>query len=77
MENKPKKDITITEASKILGVSPKALKRWEENGKITPFRDPITNCRHYDHDEIQKIMSEREMADSEINEITDDTMSGL
>ena len=68
MKNKPKKDITITEAAKLLGVSPKALKRWEENGKITPFRDPISSCRYYSHDDIQKIMSEREMIDNEISD---------
>lgn len=65
--------ITIKEAARLLGVSPKALKRWEENGKITPFRDPISSCRYYSRDDIQKMMSDREMTDSEVidSEMTD------
>jgi putative resolvase len=30
--------ITIKEASELLGVSPKTLRRWEKQGKITPIR---------------------------------------
>jgi putative resolvase len=30
--------ITIKEASELLGVSPKTLRRWEQQGKITPIR---------------------------------------
>jgi len=47
--------INIKEASKLIGVSPKTLRRWEKEGKITSFRT-LGNHRRYDKEEILKIM---------------------
>jgi len=47
--------ISIKEASKILGVSTKTLRRWEKEGKIKPSRT-LGNHRRYDKNEILKII---------------------
>lgn len=47
--------ITIKEASELIGVSPKTLRRWEKEGKIKPVRT-LGNHRRYDKNEILKLL---------------------
>lgn len=47
--------ITIREASILLGVSTKTLRRWEKLGKVKSFRTP-GNHRRYNKEELLKIM---------------------
>ena len=46
--------IAIGEAAKILGVTQKTLRTWEEHGKITPERTP-NGHRRYDRGEIVRL----------------------
>ena len=48
--------LNITEASEILGVSTKTLRRWEKDGKISPFRTPGGH-RRYDKEQLLKIIN--------------------
>lgn len=50
----PSEFLSITEASEIIGVSPKTLRRWEEEGKIAPART-LGNQRRYHRDHVQKV----------------------
>jgi predicted site-specific integrase-resolvase len=46
--------ISIGEVSKILGVTPKTIRLWEEQGKIHPERTP-NGHRRYDRNEIVRL----------------------
>ena len=48
--------LNITEASELLGVSTKTLRRWEKDGKISPFRTPGGH-RRYDKEQLLKIIN--------------------
>jgi DNA-binding transcriptional MerR regulator len=48
--------ISISKASVILGVTPKTLRIWEKEGKITPTYTP-NGHRRYDIDQINKFYS--------------------
>ena len=47
--------LTVNRAAHILGISHETLKRWEKTGKVTVSRDPITNARIYNPEEIEAI----------------------
>ena len=46
--------ITIKEAAKLIGVSPKTLRRWDNAGKLNASRHPINKYRLYKHSELVK-----------------------
>lgn len=52
---KERKNITLTEAASVLGLTTTTLKRWQKNGKITVAQDPITNARIFTPEDIDKI----------------------
>ncbi|MHA3789579.1 DNA (cytosine-5-)-methyltransferase [Flavobacterium hauense] len=41
------KKYTVSEASKLIDKSSKTLRRWDEEGKLVAFREPISNHRYY------------------------------
>lgn len=47
---------TISESSKILGVHPNTLRKWEEEKKLMPYRDPITKYRYYSGVQIRDFL---------------------
>lgn len=47
--------ITIKKAAEILGVSTMTLRRWDKNGKLKAFRNPMNNYRVYEKNKIQKL----------------------
>lgn len=49
--------VTITEASKLLGVAPNTLRSWGALGKIEEYRHPMNNYRLYKLQDIQKLVS--------------------
>jgi excisionase family DNA binding protein len=58
---------SITEASRILGVSPTTLRRWEEEGRLTPARTPGGD-RRFSPEDIQTILqSFRKETDQRLN----------
>lgn len=54
MENK---FITIKEAAKMLGVSVLTLRNWDNSGKFTAGRHPISNYRVYKISDIENLIS--------------------
>lgn len=50
--------ITISETAKLLNKSTKTLRRWDEEGKLSAFREPISNYRVYKKSEVLKIFSD-------------------
>ncbi|MGA8164489.1 MAG: MerR family DNA-binding transcriptional regulator [Waddliaceae bacterium] len=44
--------IKIGEASKLLGVTPQTLRRWERDGHLAPDRKTEGNTRYYDLDRL-------------------------
>lgn len=55
-KNKPKSSyLSIGMAAKTLGISKDTLRRWEQKGKLTPFRSP-TNRRYYSPDQLEQLM---------------------
>lgn len=47
--------LTVKDASKILGVTPVTLRRWDNAGKLKAKRHPINNYRIYDPVEIETL----------------------
>jgi len=41
------KKYSVSETSKIIGKSAKTLRRWDDEGKLVAFREPISNHRYY------------------------------
>lgn len=47
--------VTVSEAASILGVSPRTLRRWDTEGKLTPRRHPSNGYRLYDRAEVAEV----------------------
>lgn len=50
--------LTISETAKLLNKSTKTLRRWDEEGKLTAVREPISNYRVYRKSEVLELFSE-------------------
>lgn len=58
--------LTISETAKLLNKSTKTLRRWDEEGKLTAVREPMSNYRVYRKHEVETLFAEFLQAD--INE---------
>ena len=47
--------LTIKEASRVLGVTPVTLRRWDNAGKLKAKRHPMNNYRIYDPAEVEAL----------------------
>ena len=47
--------LMIKEASKVLGVTPVTLRRWDKAGKLKTKRHPMNNYRIYDPAEVEAL----------------------
>lgn len=47
--------ITIRQASRILGVNPETLRRWDKAGKLKTKRHPMNNYRIYDPIDVEAL----------------------
>jgi DNA-binding transcriptional MerR regulator len=45
--------LTISQAAKLFGVDKKTLMRWDSSGELKANREPITNTRYYNSEEIK------------------------
>lgn len=50
--------LTISETAKLLNKSTKTLRRWDEEGKLTAVREPISNYRVYNKQEVETLFAE-------------------
>ena len=50
--------LTISETAKSLNKSTKTLRRWDEEGKLSAVREPMSNYRVYRKDDVQALFSE-------------------
>ncbi len=55
--------LTISETAKLLNKSTKTLRRWDEEGKLTAVREPMSNYRVYRKDEVETLFAEFLQAD--------------
>lgn len=55
--------ITISETAKLLNKSTKTLRRWDEEGKLSAVRDPMSNYRVYRKSEVLEIFANFVQAD--------------
>ncbi len=56
------KYITIKKAAEILGVSTLTLRNWDNSGKFSAGRHPISNYRVYKVEDIEAILMEIELS---------------
>ena len=47
-----KKYYTLSEASELLGKSKETLRRWDNEGKLTAVREPMSNYRVYKKEQL-------------------------
>ena len=52
------KYLTISETAKLLNKSTKTLRRWDEEGKLSAVREPMSNYRVYRKDEVETLFAE-------------------
>ncbi len=50
--------LTISETARLLNKSTKTLRRWDEEGKLSAVREPMSNYRVYRKDDVQALFSE-------------------
>lgn len=50
--------LTISETAKLLNKSTKTLRRWDEDGKLSAVREPMSNYRVYRKDEVETLFAE-------------------
>lgn len=50
--------LTISETAKLLNKSTKTLRRWDEEGKLSAVREPISNYRVYRKSEVETLFAE-------------------
>ena len=43
---------TLAEVSRVLGKSKETLRRWDKSGKLTAFREPMSNYRYYKKEQL-------------------------
>ena len=49
--------LTISETAKLLNKSTKTLRRWDEEGKLSAVREPMSNNRVYRKDEVETLFA--------------------
>lgn len=49
-------NLTVSEAAKLLGVTPTTLRNWDKTGKLTPARDPNNGYRIYRLENVKQIL---------------------
>ena len=50
--------LTISETAKLLNKSTKTLRRWDEEGKLSAVREPISNYRVYRRRDVETLFAE-------------------
>lgn len=63
--------LTISETAKLLNKSTKTLRRWDEEGKLTAVREPMSNYRVYRREEVETLFGQFLQTD------LDDTVSNF
>ena len=58
--------LTISETAKLLNKSTKTLRRWDEEGKLTAVREPMSNYRVYRRNDVETLFAE--FLQTDINE---------
>ena len=56
-----KKHVTISEASKIVGVNKETLRRWDKTGRFKSSRNPVNNYRIYPIDKLHKMVRDLQL----------------
>lgn len=51
------KYLTISETAKLLNKSTKTLRRWDEEGKLSAVREPISNYRVYRKEDVERLFA--------------------
>lgn len=62
-----KKYYSLSEAAEILGKSKETLRRWDREGKLSAVREPISNYRVYDKQELEDYLSLFSQQKNEVN----------
>ncbi len=50
--------LTISETARLLNKSTKTLRRWDEEGKLSAIREPMSNYRVYRKDDVETLFAE-------------------
>lgn len=50
--------LSLSEASELIGKSKETLRRWDREGRLSAFREPVSNYRLYKKSDIQFLMGE-------------------
>jgi DNA (cytosine-5)-methyltransferase 1 len=63
--------LSLSEASELIGKSKETLRRWDREGKLLAFREPISNYRVYKRNDVETLFSQfltdESISDSNLN----------
>ena len=62
------KYLTLSEASELLGKSKETLRRWDRDGKLCSVREPNSNYRRYNREQVESLFAQ--LLDSDQEETT-------
>ena len=60
-----KKYLSLSEASELIGKSKETLRRWDRKGKLTAVREPISNYRVYERQQVETLFADFFSGDTE------------
>jgi MerR family copper efflux transcriptional regulator len=54
--------VTIKQAAEFLGISPNTLRNWHRDGKISVYRNPISNYRLFRKTDLEELLQQIEQS---------------
>lgn len=67
----PVRTLTVSQAAEFLGVSPKTVRRWDNDGTLVAERDPVNNYRIYSETALAEFRRRRELFASDRSVLSD------
>ena len=59
--------LSLYEVSQLLGKSKETLRRWDNSGKLTAFREPMSNYRYYKRSQLEIFDELKDMSPNTIS----------
>ena len=53
-----KQYLTLSEASELIGKSKETLRRWDKEGKLSAVREPMSNYRVYNKEQVETLFAD-------------------
>ena len=72
----PKKFLTVTEVSQLLGITPLTVSNWDQKGKLVAYRHPVNNYRMYRTEDVEVMLKQIEHSKQKNRKLKIDIFEG-